>query len=163
MLYLIIAFIISGIIFIIGCMLDDTCVEQAQEALRYINDRLEITEDELVLIKPNNTNFNEHCRENNIVFSSFEERESAYQKYCEKVNEINARMRRWNIWEKILPELKNKFGGNIEIWKYDITFMKMMKELEKEPKTRNGELTTFDEYYEMAYKMALTEWDFSEK
>ena len=79
------------------------------------------------------------------------------------MNETNARVRRWDKWKKILPELKNKFGGNIEIWEYDITFMKIMKEFEKEPIPENGELPTFDELYERAYKMALTEWDFSEK
>ena len=46
---------------------------------QYVNDRFETTDGGLLLTKPNEINFNEHCRENNIMFLNFEEREAAYQ------------------------------------------------------------------------------------
>ncbi len=170
--YLIALFIIAVIYFSIDDM------QEAEKISQYVNDRFEKTDGgHYLLTKPNEINFNEHCRENNIMFSNFEEREFAYGKYREEVEKTNAMFRRWDEWKKILPELNNKFGGHVEVFEYDITFMKMVEEQKKEPVT---EVTSnfeeidekaleerwekeFEKRCEKAYKLALVEWDFSHK
>ena len=159
--YLIALFIIAVVYFSI-----DEAAQEAEKISQYVNDRFETTDGGLLLTKPNEINFNEHCRENNIMFLNFEEREAAYQKYREEMNATNAQLRRLERWEKILPELNKKFGGHVDVFTYDFTFMRMVEEQKKEPVT---EITsnfeeidekTFEERCEKAYKLALIEWDF---
>ena len=167
--YLIALFIIAVVYFSI-----DEAAQEAEKISQYVNDRFETTDGGLLLTKPNEINFNEHCRENNIMFLNFEEREAAYQKYREEMNATNAQLRRLERWEKILPELNKKFGGHVDVFTYDFTFMRMVEEKKKEPVT---EITSnfeeidektfeercekeFEERCEKAYKLALIEWDF---
>ena len=126
--YLIALFIIAVVYFSIDEAAQEVqAAQEAEKISQYVNDRFETTDGGLFLRKPNEINFNEDCRENNIMFSNFEEREVAYQNYCEEMNATNAQLRRLERWKKILPELNKKFGGHVDILTYDITFMRMVE------------------------------------